>query len=121
MHYICTSRSHSHTPVSIIYGTRGCKHPSLRLKNVFKCGGGVLEECSPQTRMAPIRNAEKKRISTCSFADKIAAASIKIFRSHPESQNLVGHQTVLAAIALVDEEQELQVRKYITIWTLNFY
>lgn len=73
--------------------------------------------------MAPIRNAEKKRNSTCPFADTIATASIKLFRSHAESRRLEGQQTVLAAIAMMHEGRDLRVRLHLqfSIYTRALY
>lgn len=59
---------------------------------------------------AAIRNAERKRVSTCKFADTLARAAIAEFHAQTESGLFEGQQTVLAAIAVKDGEEGLQVR-----------
>ena len=63
----------------------------------------------------PIRNAEKRRQSTCAFADRVAVTSINCYRVHEESALLQGQQTVLAAFLLhFENTDELQARTHLS-------
>ena len=56
--------------------------------------------------MEKLRSAEKARISTCRFADLLAKKSIRKFREiFPEIQG----QTVIAAVAVINEAGDLEI------------
>ncbi len=45
-----------------------------------------------------VRSAEKSRVSTCVFADRVARTSLNEFERRRGTIDFSGHQTVLAAI-----------------------
>jgi hypothetical protein len=71
----------------------------------------MVVSCSAAPMPATIRHAEKRRKSTCAFAERIASEAICKFRSHEESSNFRQQQTVLAAILVYFEDvDQLHVR-----------
>ncbi len=57
-----------------------------------------------------MRSAEKKRTSTCTFADRIAKASIEEYKRRRGHATFEGVQTVLAAILVHNAiDDDLQV------------
>ena len=59
----------------------------------------------PATR-EPVRSAEKQRISTCPFADRVARLSIAEYKRRRGASTFDGMQTVLAAILVHDSTSD---------------
>ncbi len=61
----------------------------------------------------PVRSAEKQRISTCPFADRVARLSISEYKRRRGVSTFDGMQTVLAAILVHDStSDELSVLSF---------
>jgi len=59
--------------------------------------------------MAAVRHAEKRRTSTCLFADRVAALSVEHYRKHvPSNFQETQKQTCLATIVAAYDEDEVQ-------------
>jgi hypothetical protein len=70
--------------------------------------------------MAPnIRDAERSRTSSCTFADRIAVIAIHEFHAHAEHALFKEHQTVLAAFLVHDTEAD-QLQVWCTPQSMNW-
>ena len=59
---------------------------------------------TPPPKRVAVRNAEKDRVSTCAFADRIAGCAIDAFEQLSAEAGLKYRQTVVAAVVCVRRE-----------------
>lgn len=63
-----------------------------------------------------IRYAEKDRISTCRFADRVALAAIAFYKNKRGEVEYNGEQTVMAAFLVHDTELDVLQVRTLGVW-----